>query len=610
MKRKDLEPRRFPTASFISAIAISLLATVWLGWSGFHAYEIAEISRERSASFERIKGEIIHLDEVLTMSARMAAATGDLHWEERYRRFEPQLDAAIERALIIAPGAISAVTATQDAHQKLLKIENFAFDLVRSGQRAAARAMLFSDSYETHKSIYAQGMAEFIDQVQNNVSAVLRSERNRVIWSLSTAGFAIAFSLMVWILVLMRIKEWRRALVSEYEARTQAEEALRQSEEWYALTASGANDGLWDWNTLTNESYFSPRWKQILGFEDHELDNVRQTFADSLHPDDRDRVMAAVRAHLDARVPYDIEFQLRHKDGHYVWVRSKGQAIWDEQGNARRMAGSISDITLRRQAAETMRQAKEQAELANSTKSEFLANMSHELRTPLNAILGFSELMGNATLGPLGNPKYEEYVRDINDSGRHLLALIQDILDLSKIEAGKLTLDEEDIDVAMTIRSCMVLVKERARNGGVKLKTDIPDGSPALHVDQRKLKQILVNLLSNAVKFTPAGGEVTLKAWSRPDSGYVFQVIDTGIGIALADIPTALSHFGQVDSALSRKYTGTGLGLPLTKSLVEMHGGSLDLQSEVGAGTTVTVRFPSERIVHLAEAAQTGSPAV
>ena len=387
-------------------------------------------------------------------------------------------------------------------------------------------------------------------------------------------------------------------------------EKLRDSEERYAVAVSGTNEGLWDWNIQSNQSYFSPRWKQILGYEDHELDNVRQTFADALHPDDRDQVMAAVRTHLDARVPYDAEFRLRHKDGHYVWIHSKGQAIWDEQGNPRRMAGSISDITSRRREAEEMREAKEQAELANRTKSEFLANMSHELRTPLNAILGFSELMGNATLGPLGNPKYQEYAKDINDSGRHLLALIHDILDLSKIEAGKLELDEEDIDVHEVIRSCMVLVKERAKNGGVKLKTDIPDGLPALHADARKLKQILVNLLSNAVKFTSAAGEVTLKAWWREDSGYVFQVIDNGIGIALADIPTALSPFGQVDSTLARKYGGTGLGLPLAKSLAEMHGGSLDLQSEEGAGTTVTVRFPSERIVHVAGAAATGTPAV
>ena len=271
---------------------------------------------------------------------------------------------------------------------------------------------------------------------------------------------------------------------------------------------------------------------------------------------------------------------------------------------------TFTDITEQEKAKTEMLRAKEQAVLANRAKSEFLANMSHELRTPLNAILGFSELMGNATLGPLGDPKYEEYTKDINDAGRHLLALINDILDLSKIEAGKLELDEEDIDIARAIRSCMVLVKERAGNGGVKLLTDIPDGLPALHGDQRMLKQILVNLLSNAVKFTQPGGEVTLKAWSREDSGYVFQIIDTGIGIALADIPTALSPFGQVDSALSRKFAGTGLGLPLTKSLVELHGGYLDLQSEEGAGTTVTVRFPKERIVHLPEVAATGYPAV
>ena len=270
---------------------------------------------------------------------------------------------------------------------------------------------------------------------------------------------------------------------------------------------------------------------------------------------------------------------------------------------------TFTDITQQERAKTEMLWAKEQAELANRAKSEFLANMSHELRTPLNAILGFSELMGNATLGPLGDPKYEEYTKDINDAGRHLLALINDILDLSKIEAGKLELDEEDIDVAVTIRSCMVLVKERAGNGDVKLLTDIPDGLPALHADQRQLKQILVNLLSNAVKFTPAGGEVTLKTWWRPESGYVFQVIDTGIGIALADIPTALSPFGQVDGQLDRKYEGTGLGLPLTKSLAEMHGGSLDLQSEVGVGTTVTIRFPAERIFVGKAATEIAEPA-
>ena len=247
--------------------------------------------------------------------------------------------------------------------------------------------------------------------------------------------------------------------------------------------------------------------------------------------------------------------------------------------------------------AEGLLTAKLQAEFADRAKSEFLANMSHELRTPLSAINGYSEIIKNETFGPVGNVRYREYAGDIFEAGQHLLGLINDILDLSKIESGTNEMHEETIDIPEIICSAVKLVGHRAEQGEIRLELELADQLPALRADKRKLKQILVNLLSNAVKFTPAGGEVTLRAWCRMDSGYVFQITDTGIGIAPEDIPKALSRFGQVDGDLHRQYEGAGLGLPLTKALVEQHGGALELQSELGVGTTLTVRFPAERII-------------
>ena len=257
----------------------------------------------------------------------------------------------------------------------------------------------------------------------------------------------------------------------------------------------------------------------------------------------------------------------------------------------------LGEIAEHERTEKALRAARDESQLANAAKSEFLANMSHELRTPLNAVIGFSEVMKQGILGPVGNPKYLEYAEDIHDAGNHLLDLINDILDLSKVEGGKNELQEEVIEIAGLLDSVRMLVSGRAEREGVALEFDVGRGLPALRADERKLKQILVNLLSNAIKFTDAGGRVTFRVWHRADSGMVFQVADTGIGIAADDIPIALAPFRLVEDALVRKYQGPGLGLPLAKSLVEMHGGSLDLQSELGVGTTATVRLPESRVI-------------
>ena len=239
--------------------------------------------------------------------------------------------------------------------------------------------------------------------------------------------------------------------------------------------------------------------------------------------------------------------------------------------------------------------AKAAAESASRAKSEFLANMSHELRTPLNAILGFSEIIKTRAFGA-SSERYHDYAGDIFNSGKHLLALINDILNLSRLEAGQMSLEEEDIDLASTVEACVNLVATQARRSKIRVSVSLDEDIPSIRADDRRLRQILINLLSNAVKFTPEGGQVRVSS-SQRNGGLAIAVTDTGIGIAPQDIPKVMTPFGQVDSKVRRKQEGTGLGLPLAKQLVELHGGTFAIESKINIGTTVTFVLPPERIV-------------
>lgn len=264
-----------------------------------------------------------------------------------------------------------------------------------------------------------------------------------------------------------------------------------------------------------------------------------------------------------------------------------------------------SEISERKRVERELRAAKEEAEVASRTKSEFLAMVSHELRTPLNAVIGFSEMLISEVYGPLGDRRYGGYAQDIRNSGQHLLGLINNILDLSKVEANKFQLKEEDVDVLDLVADSIHLVEGKAESMRITLSCiDENKTLPRLHADARALRQILLNLLSNAVKFTPPGGRVAVSARHDPEQGFVLSVADSGIGISEADIENVLKPFTQVDSSLSRKFEGTGLGLPLTKSLVELHGGRFEIESAPGAGTKVIAVFPPERVVHFPAAAE------
>jgi len=386
------------------------------------------------------------------------------------------------------------------------------------------------------------------------------------------------------------------SIFSDVTALKEREDAMRKSEEQFRLAFEAAPIGMAIVDIDGRYLRVNPELCRLFGYTEAELKTKHfyEITHSDLHEAARKTNAQLVSGELDR---IEIERRYIAKDGHIVHALARVCAVRDASGRPVQFLSQVIDMTARKEAGDELVAAKEQAELANRSKSEFLANMSHELRTPLNAIIGFSEIVAGELFGPIGAPRYVEYAHDIHTSGIHLLSIISDILDLSKIEAGRRELTESTIDLHEAAESSLRLVRGRAENGGVRLVNGIARGAmPRLLADERAVKQILLNLLSNAVKFTPEGGRVSIGAELRGDGSLAICVDDTGIGIACEDIPRALAPFSQVDSALTRRYEGTGLGLPLVKSLIELHGGRLELESEEGKGTLASVVFPIDRV--------------
>ncbi|HEY9078813.1 MHYT domain-containing protein [Magnetovibrio sp.] len=291
------------------------------------------------------------------------------------------------------------------------------------------------------------------------------------------------------------------------------------------------------------------------------------------------------------------ELYNKRKDGSFYWEFLSISTIRDANGEPINYLGIQEDITETKSAMSALQHAKEDAEYANHVKSQFLASMSHELRTPLNAIIGFSEMVMSELFGPVGSPKYLEYTKDIHDSGEHLLELITDILDMSKIESGNLQLNESQVEISRIAETCRKLVNSRANDKDITLLADLPNPSPVVMGDSVRLKQIFINLLTNAVKYTPRGGDIAMDIGIDERGGLKITIADTGIGMSEEDIPRALEPFSQIGDIMSAPSEGVGLGLYLTRSLVEMHGGILHIDSSLGHGTTVTVSLPRSRVL-------------
>lgn len=356
---------------------------------------------------------------------------------------------------------------------------------------------------------------------------------------------------------------------------------------------------------IQSTTYVSPQIQSILGYTPEEWLADPEFWKTRLHPNDREGVLHTVNESERTGAPSSMEYRMLARDGHLVWFHDQAVLLRDDQGQPLYWEGVKVDITKRKESeaeilqlnAELERRVEERTtelERALRAKDEFLASMSHELRTPLNAILGLSESLAEHVAGPL-NDKQQRYVKTISESGSHLLSLINDILDLARIESGQVVLNITEVDLQQICQASLRMVNQLAHKKEQDLSLDLDEGIGSIWVDERRLKQILVNLLSNAVKFTPAGGKLGLKVRADPWEKHVmFTVWDNGIGISQNDMQRLFQPFVQLDSSLSREAPGTGLGLALVAQMVRLHGGNVSLESKLNEGSRFTVTLPWE----------------
>ena len=414
---------------------------------------------------------------------------------------------------------------------------------------------------------------------------------------------------VVWIRDLVSViksddgQTWLYGAMVDITEEKQIEATLRESEARYRQAErvarlihwSSVGGGTGDWREP--RLAFSDTAVTFFGLAPDLLPATTADFIDTIvHPEDRERLRQSfAEAMRDKVEEFTLEYRIQRKDGSVAAVSEIGRRRLGEDGRLQSAFGTIQDITEHKQTEDALRRAQIEAEIANRAKSQFLANVSHELRTPLNAILGFSEIMTGELMGPLGSPLYREYAGDIHDSGQHLLAIINDILDLSRVEAGQTTLNESRVEIQKLVSACLILVRGKAQAGGLTMSVDAPSVAPAISGDERLLKQTLLNLLSNAIKFTPKGGVIRIST-KVTQTGIEIAVTDSGIGMSESELAKVAKPFVQLENWLVRKYEGAGLGLSIAKAFCELHGGRLEITSAPGRGTTAAIHLPASRV--------------
>lgn len=352
-----------------------------------------------------------------------------------------------------------------------------------------------------------------------------------------------------------------------------------------------ARMGHWRWRTGEETIAFSDQIYCIFGVDRDSFTPTLNNINAMLHRSDAGRMVQVFQRAVIEGNDYDMDFRIIRPDGEARFVRCEGRCEKDADGDVIALYGIMQDITQTMLHEQDLRAAKEAAERAYAAKSRFLANMSHELRTPLNAIIGFSDMMQRQLLGPIGTERYLEYIGGIRESGEHLLTLINDILDMSRIEAGKYQLDVEKLNVEKLVRLAVHMMEGRAFDSNIKISVQTEGKDLGIVADRRALMQVVLNILSNAVKFSDPGAQIRVDCKARKDH-ILILIADEGAGIPANKLQNITQPFEQVSSHYTREHKGSGLGLAITKELVELHGGALRIDSVLDEGTTVTIRLP------------------
>ena len=415
---------------------------------------------------------------------------------------------------------------------------------------------------------------------------LLEKQRRYFRWSLLAGCAAMAFVFMIGLAILGR----RKPALDEDGNATRG----GGIQEMFRLAIEGSSDGIFEWNLAKDTAFYSRQFWGMLGYEPSKFPSTMQSFKDLIHPDDKERVQGHMDRYLSGEIPdYLIIFRMKHKSGRWIWVNARGKALYDESGKPYRLVGAHTDISHIKAYEEKLQKAKESAEKANRAKTDFLAHMSHEIRTPLTAISGIAEIFENHQVNL--DDKQRQLVKTLNSSTQSLKELISDILDFSKIESGELEIEEKSFGLQNLFEQVISIVSVKAHEKGIDFRFDYEDVRKQKCLgDRARLRQVLINLIGNAIKFTDKGEvEVTALRTQQNNSAFLrIDVRDTGIGIDPKNFELIFERFKQADSSVSRKYGGTGLGLPISLRLARLMEGNITVESTPGKGSTFTLVIP------------------